>query len=486
MRLTEEERSILKVLENALEVSEYTDNVDVYSGFRKRKSQRMIEEVVDFMNISLGLFVATSLVQGEKLVADKKLEDNLPFFRDMFEVGRRYKIMNPGKMRGNYGKMMFLLMDTQSHMLQESMGNLRLDFVKDILTVYSFLEERRCLGLLENSLLDAAAKSIVNTNNEKSPIELGLEKQIKGDAMKELYTQYANGEEGAALTRAELERVVNSVADNNNYLAFNVGPVERIQEILHSHFSVDEEDFSLALSQRGGKKKKKSGYDGFGGYTSYLSGFSNSYSGGGAKLGHTHEEQFKFVQQTFALWHEIMQSMPRLWTLADQDMLSESYSIADTGQGLHRLQQCPRVRKEMDRILRKVQGKFDRWVGLAVVHLGDRDVPNALVFIDKYTQVPNILGPISSAMERLEPMSYDDLAFAEYVKQEWTSNKGLKMQVLSDFFKHGFDGSGDDGGSCIDGRLTSAWNWCSKLEKKPFYRFFSFTGFQGFDGEGFD
>ncbi len=23
-----------------------------------------------------------------------------------------------------------------------------------------------------------------------------------------------------------------------------------------------------------------------------------------------------------------------------------------------------------------------------------------------------------------------------------------------------------DAGSCIDGRLTSAWNWCSKLEKK--------------------
>lgn len=43
--------------------------------------------------------------------------------------------------------------------------------------------------------------------------------------------------------------------------------------------------------------------------------------------------------------------------------------------------------------------------------------------------------------------------------------------------------TGDDGGSCIDGRLTSAWNWCSKLHKKPYYYVFMFTGFQGFDGD---
>lgn len=32
------------------------------------------------------------------------------------------------------------------------------------------------------------------------------------------------------------------------------------------------------------------------------------------------------------------------------------------------------------------------------------------------------------------------------------------------------------------GRLTSAWNWCSRLEKKPYYEIFMLAGFQGFDG----
>mmetsp|Transcript_986 Transcript_986/g.991 ORF Transcript_986/g.991 Transcript_986/m.991 type:complete len:247 (-) Transcript_986:1-741(-) len=212
-------------------------------------------------------------------------------------------------------------------------------------------------------------------------------------------------------------------------------------------------------------------------------GYSQRYFGGGACLSHDHKTQFTFVLQSLCLWKEIMISMPRLWLLADQDMLTEYYRLSDTGQGFHRLQSCPRVGGEMRRILRHVQQNVGQsWVGLSVVHLGDRDVPNALVFIDKYCQVPRILGPIASCLENL-PTLIRDQAFHEYVQNEWNSIDGLRMQIMSDFFKHGFDGSGDDGGSCIDGRLTSAWNWCSKLHAKPYYHVFMFTGFQGFDGD---
>lgn len=65
----------------------------------------------------------------------------------------------------------------------------------------------------------------------------------------------------------------------------------------------------------------------------------------------------------------------------------------------------------------------------------------ALVFIDKYTQVPRILAPIVQCIEKL-PALVDDTAFHSYVSQEWGSIDGLRLQILSDFFKHGFDGSG--------------------------------------------
>eukprot|EP00392_Amoebophrya_sp_AT5.2_P010186 g10239.t1 len=131
---------------------------------------------------------------------------------------------------------------------------------------------------------------------------------------------------------------------------------------------------------------------------------------GGSCLSHKHPLQFLFVSQTLTLWRNIMQSMSLLWHDAEADMLNVGYRLMDTGQGFNRVQQAPRVAETMSKILSSTQQEItqkrgEKWVGLSVVHLGDRDVPNALVFIDKYTQVPKILGPIVKVIEKL-PLLY--------------------------------------------------------------------------------
>jgi len=40
--------------------------------------------------------------------------------QDVFEIGRRYKIMNPEKMRSEFGKLMYMLMDSADSNVQVS------------------------------------------------------------------------------------------------------------------------------------------------------------------------------------------------------------------------------------------------------------------------------------------------------------------------------------------------------------------------------
>lgn len=224
------------------------------------------------------------------------------------------------------------------------------------------------------------------------------------------------------------------------------------------------------------------------------------------------------------LFNILESDMFHLWSLAEQDLLAENvpYRLRDTGQGLNRVQAAPKTSRMMYAILHRAQKSVGTWVGSSVIHMGDTAVPNALMFIgmfqlsfnpssslwfpfeDKYSQIYRILLPICNVLSQIPSLSTKP-ALRSYIEAEFGSTDDLIHEILRDFFRHGFDGSGGDdffnAGSCIDGRLTSAWNWCATLEKKRFFSVFlltgqwfeyssldeselrMWTGFVGFDGE---
>ena len=248
---------------------------------------------------------------------------------------------------------------------------------------------------------------------------------------------------------------MDSVYDAQCYLVGNRDPVDRMLGYLEEYFGAGAGEASLAIV-RGAE---------------------------GARLTHGHATQYEFVRQTLLLWREIQTQMFRLWIAADGDLLApgQRYRLANTGQGLNRMKSAPGVARAMSQILARVQGAVrGGWVGLSVVHLGDYDVPNALFFIDKYTQVPRILGPLVHAVDRIDVLARDPRA--QHLVALCGGADQCKRRILRDYFRHGFDGSGSDGGSCVDGRLTSSWNWCSLVEKKSYYPILLATGFTGFDG----
>ena len=207
-------------------------------------------------------------------------------------------------------------------------------------------------------------------------------------------------------THARLRRACRqclySIGDNHSFLTANRDPVEKMIEYLTHFFRPDRIEPGYDLSIAGGE--------------------------GGARLSHSHEKQYFFVLQSLSLWREIAHDMFRLWCLAEEDLLSADtrYTLRDTGQGRQRVQQAPRLSMAMRNILHATQQRCaarrggggeggGQWIGSSVVHLGDDNVPNALMFIDKYTQVASILNPIVIVLRNIPGLLKDEIV-AEYIQ----------------------------------------------------------------------
>lgn len=304
LRLTEEERTLLALLQGALHHSDYTDKVDVFS--HSDKVQRQLHGMQDYMQTQCGLQLANSFKAGQRLVKSK-LRVNHDFFARAFEVGRRYKVMNPQKMRSDYGKMMYLLMDSKRPEVAET---LQINLVRPIQTVGQLLQAKHGEGILASEDLEDATRDLSDDIHDKS--QLLILQQQKREAVSRIVDKYSSKH----LSRDEILRVLDSISDANNFLANNEKPVTRMLELLKTNFDIKGPkgnikggDFSLAIGR--GNKFRSGGiahtfYGGQKKFTMHSMGGSNS---GGAKLTHSHSTQFTFTSQTFMLWQQVSKYM---------------------------------------------------------------------------------------------------------------------------------------------------------------------------------
>jgi hypothetical protein len=456
--------------------------------------------MTDVFTTIIGLSHVADTLPKEVLT---KLADNTYRMKDLeptlaraFEIARRYKRINPDKMRSEYGKLAMMLQDLHVY---SRIGFSFDGIVVPVQTVGAALKSVGALELLEDERLDVATMPMPphasqDAVAEKRAARAALIERFSGASAaaapsaspsQETETRGANSDEpadepasageatagtspaasqqqlkgsAATSTRELIERCIASLDDAASFVAINVRPIDKLLGWL-KEFKALEDTYPLAI--RSGKN--------------------------GSCLSHSHGQQIGYVREALSLWKEIHENIFDFWETVEHDMILSGarYSWRNTGQGYARVCGGPSTYNRIKKAISVTQTKLGGWVGSQVVHLGDDDVPNPLVFIDKYTIIPNLLGPIVQFVENLEETFTGDAEPYPGVRVlmlgKAKSHTEMRMKVLADYFKHGFDGSGDDGGACIDGRLTSAWNWCSLIEKKSYYPLFKLTGFTGFD-----
>lgn len=453
LRLTDLERQKLQLVIAGLKVSEYTDDVD---DFRRphTKEGRMVTAIEEFFDTITGLAIASDAipksVRDALKTGNTRIATLVPLLEELFEIVRRHKRLNPQSHRGEYGKLVMLLQDVQKTSVRRSLG-IQSTLVLPIRAVGEALKNVNCsLMLTDPDFIDAYLS------------KHGAEKQAGFTKLLERYGA------GNPIKTPVVELCLRSIDDVWHFLRSNVEPLQTLRSIVQGEFErmEDTSPFNIAITAGRGE----------------------------ARFTHSHRTHCQYVQESLLLWELVQGHILNLWEVAEDDMLVSgggAYDFVNTGQGYHRLCRAPSSYVFMSDCVSAAEKQMGGWVGIKVIHLGDRDVPNPLVFIDKYSVIPLIVRPIVHAIGELRRIFSEDEGHSHgsitypglrnLLRAKYHSYEELRLVILSDFFKHAFDGSGDDGGSCIDGRLTSAWNWCHKLHKKPYYDAFILTGFTGFD-----
>lgn len=91
LRLTIEERKFLRLLEAALNVSEYTDKIDVI--VYASKTKRIVAQIRELCAILSGLVMAADYKTGQDLFQDRNFEDNAEFLSKVYVLQTKKNLL---------------------------------------------------------------------------------------------------------------------------------------------------------------------------------------------------------------------------------------------------------------------------------------------------------------------------------------------------------------------------------------------------------
>jgi hypothetical protein len=378
LRLSLGERKLLRLVEAAMHCCDYTTIVDQPY---KSRTRRIHQQVKGVLSLLRGLVTACDYAAGQRLTNRQDdptaYAEYMTFLRQVLEIARRHKIMNPEKMRTEYGKLIYLMQDAvrleQDGLLEygaegneeeEDVNSSDNDddhdrqqrhatsLIAPIQTVYKFLEEHDGLALLRDKNIEIATEEIL-AGPGKSRAMIDNEIRRKERAVAQLKRQY----QSMALSTDDIHLCLYSICDNNSFLNSNRVPIDKVIDFLNSHFS--------PMAKESSDDKDRNENDEFS--LAIVKGEQ------GARLSHSHDRQYFFALQSLTLWRDIIDDFFRLWSMAEQDLLNPSiaYKLEDTGQGMQRVQQSPHTYKAMQVILTEVQRTVQQWIGSSVIHLGE-------------------------------------------------------------------------------------------------------------------
>ena len=133
-------------------------------------------------------------------------------------------------MRTGFGKLAYLLMDSQDPTVQEL---LEFDPVRPLRTVHSLLAEGGALGLLVDPLLPRATAEIASRDRARAEVQRDI--RLKERARESLASRYSKPKSN--LDHEEVLRAIYSIADNEAFLRHARDPVDAALAALEARFS---------------------------------------------------------------------------------------------------------------------------------------------------------------------------------------------------------------------------------------------------------